>query len=381
MSPLCTSVVSRRACRVIDSTAALLLPAALASCTLVPAPVDEQPEPPKPGFVVSRPFDDIRTLHDVVVLGVDVDHVTRALAVGADGAAIAWDGERWTREDTGVDVDLFSISGGSNDDGVEVVLAVGQGGTILSRDADGWTRVPSPVADDLFSVWVRTVDDAFIVGDHGTVLRFDGERVVQLVDEVLIDSGAVDDNGDAIAFPIADPLKGVMGRGDDDVFAVGPRGVVYHFDGERFTLEPTQTNRPLVDVFTRAGVWAATTDGVLLRRHDGEWSDNEFVAPAPVFLQGIWARGDDDVFAVGLAAQVFHRDSEGWTIVDLDDGTELRAIDGATLAVPDDAEEGFVPGREIFAVGAGGRVVRGPAVLPADGETTLPSRPYVAEEN
>ncbi len=351
------------------------------SCALVAPPPQEQPAPPTPGFVVARPFDDIRTLHDVVVLGVDVDHVTRAVAVGSGGAAIAWDGTSWTRDETGTDAELYSVSGGSNDDGVEVILAVGSGGTVLSRTDDGWTALASPVTDDLFSVWVRSVDDAFIVGDHGTILRWDGERLVQLVDEVLIDSGAVDDAGDPIRFPIGDPLKGVMGRADDDVFAVGPRGVVYHFDGERFSLEATQTNRPLVDVFTRAGVWAATTDGVLLRRHDGEWNDRDFVAPAPVFLQGIWARGDDDVFAVGLAAQVFHREAGEWTIVDLDDGTELRAIDGATLATPDDAGDDFVPGREVLAVGAGGRIVRGPAVLPADGETPLPSHPFVPEEN
>lgn len=350
------------------------------SCAPV-APVDDDPPaPPEPGFVASRPFDDIRTLHDVAVLGVDVDHVTRAVAVGSDGAAIEWDGARWTRQDTGVSAELYSVSGGSNAEGVEVVLAVGSGGTVLSRGSDGWTTVPSPVVDDLFSVWVRTIDDAFIVGDRGTVLRWDGERVVQLIDEVLLDSGTVDAQRNRIFFPIPEPLKGVMGRAPDDVFAVGPRGAVYRFDGQRFTLEPTQTNRPLVDVFTRAGVWAATTDGVLLRRRDGAWNDRDFVAPAPVFLQGIWARSDDDVFAVGLAAQLFHRAGSEWTIIDLTDGTVLRAIDGATLATPDGAGEDFAAGREVIAVGAGGLIVRGPAVLPVDGEASLPSRLYVPEE-
>jgi hypothetical protein len=346
------------------------------ACDDLLAPPVEDP-PPAPGFVVSTPAE-VRTLHDVAVIVADHTGITSAFAVGTDGTILHFDGAAWAREASGVTVDLESVSGVVDEDGFEHVFAVGAAGTVVRRTgASGdWEVIPTGVTEHLFGVWVRRDDDAFVVGDNGRVLRWDGEVLTALVDEVLIDTGAVDEAGDPIAFPIADPLKSVMGR-NDEVFAVGPRGSVYRFDGTRFLREDTATNRPLVDVFTRAGVWAAATDGVLLRRRDGSWRDDEFVAPAPVFLQGIWARGDGDVFAVGLSPDVFHLENGAWTITSAGAGVALRAIDGAELppdpdaAPPAEGEEPPPVVRQVLAVGAGGRVIRGPLVTPLPGEVAL----------
>lgn len=350
--------------------------ATTAGCDELIAPPVE-PDPPAPGFVVSTPVE-VRTLHDVAVLAADHTGITSAFAVGTDGAILHFDGATWVREASGVEVDLESVSGVVDGDGFEHVFAVGVAGTVVRRRGAGgdWEVVPSGVDDHLFGVWVRRDDDAFAVGDNGRVLRWDGEVLTPLVDEVLIDTGAVDEDGAPIAFPIADPLKAVMGR-NDEVFAVGPRGSVYRFDGTRFLREDTATNRPLVDVFTRAGVWAAATDGVLLRRRDGSWRDDEFIAPIPVFVQGIWARGDGDVFAVGLSPEVFHLENGAWTTTSVGTGVSLRAIDGVELppdpeaAPPAEGEERPPAVRQILAVGAGGRIVRGPLVTPLSGEVAL----------
>jgi photosystem II stability/assembly factor-like uncharacterized protein len=353
------------------------------ACAVVTASCDElfvppvEDVPPSPGFVISTPAE-VRTLHDVAVIAADHTGITSAFAVGTDGTILHFDGRRWDREESGVDVDLESVSGVLDGDGVEQVFAVGAEGTALHRRRDGgvWEAVSTGVVDHLFGVWVRSADDAFAVGDNGRILRWDGEVMLPLVDEVLIETGAVDENDAPIAFPIADPLKSVMGR-DSEVFAVGPRGSVYRFDGTRFRREDTATNRPLVDVFTRAGVWAAATDGVLLRRRDGVWRDDEFIVPIPVFLQGIWSRGDGDVFAVGLSPEVFHLENGAWTITSAGVGVALRAIDGVELPSDPDAEPpaaGEEPPpvvRQILAVGAGGRVVRGPLVVPDVGEVAL----------
>jgi hypothetical protein len=343
---------------------ALLVVGGLAACgpTAPPAP-PPPPAPTAPGFVVARPDPAVRSLNDVVVLGADEAGIARAIAVGTDGAGLVWNGASWSREDTGTTADLESVSGVVDENGVETVFAVGAGGTVVLRSStDGlWRALPSPVTAHLFGVWAASATDAFAVGDDGTVLRWDGAALTRLVDEVLVDTGA--ENGER--FPIADPLKGVMGTGPTEVYAVGPRGGVWRFDGVAFVREDTQTSRPLVDVFTRAGVWAATTDGVLLRRRDDGWRDDEFVVPVPVFLQGVWARDDGDVFAVGLADELFHFTGGAWARVFIENDAELRAIDGAVLPA----------GREIIAVGAGGRIVRGPLVVAQPGETPLSIRP------
>lgn len=339
-----------------------------------PAP----PEAPAPGWAISTPLE-VRTLTDVTVTRADHTGITSAWAVGTDGVILHWDGVAWASEVSGVTVDLEGVSGHVDGDDIEQVFAVGAGGTVLryTSASPGWQVVPSGVTEQLFSVWIHRRDDAFVVGDRGRVLRWDGTLLTALVDEVLIDTGAVDENGAAVEFSIADPLKSVMGQGGDDVFAVGPRGSVYRYDGTRFRREVSGTNRPLVDVFTRGGVWAAATDGVLLRRRGEGWRDDEFIAPIPVFLQSIWARGDGDVFAVGLSPEVFHLENGAWSVTSTGEGMALRAIDGAGL--PPDPEapplaEGEEPPptvRQVLAVGAGGRIVRGPLVLPLVGEVAL----------
>ena len=396
------------------------------------APVEPPPaRPSDPGFVVSRPFPDIRSLNDVAVLAFDASHITRAYAVGTDGTVLSYDGATWTDESPGLPDDLESVSGVIDADGVETLLAVGADGVVLQRVDGVWTVLPSPEAVHLFGVWVHNATDAFVVGDQGAVWRFDGVSLVALTREILIDTGtiidlpkddppAVDGDGQVdacvvaadcrpvplagapppgadgvecfgqrcrVAFPISDALKSVMGNDADDVWTVGPRGVVYHFDGDTFRPEDSQTNRPLADIFTRGGIWAATTDGVLLRRRDGDngWTDNcnesdtapencPFLAPSPVFLQGIWARGDGDVFAVGLSENLFHFQDGGWTLSFIEEQSEMRAIDGATLPRPADAPAEFLTVREVIAVGAGGRIVRGPTVRPQAGETPIQTR-------
>jgi len=352
---------------------ALMVVGLSASCEELIAP-EPVPEPPVPGFVVSTPVE-TRTLLDVEVMTADVDGITSAFAVGTDGVILHYDGTAWLPETSGVTVDLESVSGFVDDDGFEHTLVCGADGTLLRRTGAGgdWEGIPTGVTDHLFGVWVRNGEDAFVVGDNGRVLRWDGTTAVALVDEVLIDTGALDADGVAIAFPISEPLKSVMGRGGEEVFAVGPRGTVYRFDGTRFLREDAQTNRPLAAVFTEAGVWAAATDGVLLRRRDGAWNDTDFVVPVPAFMQGVWARNDGDVFAVGLTSEVFHRVGDVWTTTPVGEQVEMRAIDGAELPLPADTPEGaeIEPSREILAVGAGGRIVRGPLALPEAGELVL----------
>lgn len=363
-------------------------------CALVGAPLalagaceaitggEPPPKPPPPSWVVSRPFPEIRSLNDVEVFAFDEERVTGAYAVGTDGALLRYDGARWIDESIpalGEDLESVSVSVANNGEGapVQTVLAVGSGGTVLQRlDVDGegrWGILPSPTTEHLFGVWVRSADDAFIVGD-GVICRFDGVVVTQLVDEVLINTGDVDENGEPIVFAISDALKGVQGRGSDDVWTVAGRGVVYHFDGATFSRDDSQTNRPLADVFTESGIWAAATDGVLLRRRDDGWKDDEFVLPAPIFVQGIWTRGDGDVFAVGFSEDVFHNENGVWDLTFVEEQSELRAIDGAELPRPEDAPEDFVTLREVIAVGAGGRIVRGPLVDANAGETHLKTR-------
>ena len=378
---------------------ALLVLAFAVACScevLTPPP---PPKAPQPGTYLSTPFPDVRALNDVLVLQPGL-----AYAVGTDGTILKLTGTAWSKEPSGVTDDLQAITGFLEDDGTgtgaqkEVMMAVGHNGTVLQRTAPGaWGVLPSGTTNVLFSVAMLSDQDAFIVGDAGTILRFQGatNTLTPQLDQTLQDvvgttcptngcGGSAVCGGDGKChsfFPIPEPLKGVGGvSGTGDVLVVGARGAVYRYDttrpddaSNRWTREKSGTTRSLASIFAKNGVWIPATDGVLLLRNGADdYNDAANRTPAPVFLQDVWVDGSD-IFAVGLSQEIFHRNSSLiWDLTTVSLDAEMRGIDGFD-APPDDDPSG--PAQSHFiAVGGGGRIVRGPLVLPVAGETALKSR-------
>jgi hypothetical protein len=339
-----------------------------------PAP----PPEPVPSWQLSVPVPGIRVLTDVQILS-----PTSAYAVGSAGAILHWDGTTWTALDSGTAVDLERVSGVVEDE-VEHLLVVGALGTVLYRGASGtFELLPSGTTARLFGCVLARSDDGFIVGESGTILRFDGTR---LVSQAAESAQPVDTpSSGRVYFPIPEHLKAVDIAGGR-VFAVGSGGAIYSSDGDRtcrqdcWLREISGTVRPLANVHNRAGAWAPTTDGVLLSR-DGDpdpnqptranWDDDAVRAPAPVFLQDMVFEGS--LFTVGLAEDIFELSDEGWLLTRVALAAELRAIDG-TFVPPDPEVEGDEGHRLVFVVGGGGRIARGPAFLSEPGETPLVTR-------
>lgn len=81
-------------------------------------------------------------------------------------------------------------------------------------------------------------------------------------------------------------LLGIWGRSEDDVYVVGDRGVILHFDGAGWSLEPnpllSKVDSPGVDPY-QLRLWAVTGDSQqiyaagnrILRRVEGAWKDIE----------------------------------------------------------------------------------------------------------
>jgi photosystem II stability/assembly factor-like uncharacterized protein len=342
------------------------------------APPDDEKKKINPAWALSTPFPAIRSLNDVLVLAPD-----RAYAVGTGGAVLRYDGEAWSEEDSGVTVDLQAIAGfveGQEPDLVEHLLVVGAEGTVLQRGAEpgSWVVVPSGTTKLLFSVAMRNASDAFIVGDAGLILRYDGTALIDMTPQTL--QLVVGNDGSQNFFPIPEALKGV-GDAGDAMLAVGARGAVYAFDPSggptdtttKWAREESGTTRSLAGVFTENGVWVPTTDGVLMRRNGpGDWDDDSTRTPAPVFLQDVYV--DGEVWAVGLSEDIYNLNGKGWQLTTVSDSAEMRAVDGTFVPPPEDDPEAG-PSRLIFAVGGGGRIARGPLVLPVEGETQLVTRP------
>jgi len=198
--------------------------------------------------------------------------------------------------------------------------------------------------------------EVWAVGDRGRIVRLRGERCE--VDSV----GGAFEGG-------APTLWGVLVRAPDDVWVVGgsprpdgPRGVLLHGDGSTWRQEPLPARAARENLYKIAADGDALvvvgSGGVILRREAGEGTWREVDSPVPaqarIFtthcdrgrcfavggeasgfvlagdalawrpwaspgenldalpaLNGVWARGPEDVYAVGVDGLVLHLGADG----------------------------------------------------------------------
>lgn len=123
------------------------------------------------GFTEVTPSGDAAGALDNVlfkVWGTGPDHV---VAVGALGMAIEYDGDGWTRTDTGVNASLTTVHGRAADD----YYAVGgfNQGLVLRWDGAAWTSIGEDFAPPLSGVFV-TDDAVWVAGESGYLASWDG---------------------------------------------------------------------------------------------------------------------------------------------------------------------------------------------------------------
>ncbi len=103
-------------------------------------------------------------------------------------------------------------------------------------------------------------------------------------------------------------LSGIWGAAADDVWAVGARGAILHWNGSSWQHEPV-VSRVLQDLLAVHGqgdnVWAVGREGLVLRREAGMWS--EVSSSANEDLIAVRVLSDDDVWFAGPEG-LFHFD-------------------------------------------------------------------------
>jgi hypothetical protein len=174
--------------------------------------------------------------------------------VGDRGSIARYAGGTWETLDSGAPgTTLYGIWGATPDDlwavggpSTELPLAEQEGDVVLRYDGSTWSRVtvaalqnkPTSAGKNLFKVWGASADRAFIVGDSGLALHWDGASWDK------VDTGVP-----------GVPLFTVTGRSATDVWATGGFGasVVLHWDGATWTSVPLPPEAP--DIIQ--GIWTA----------------------------------------------------------------------------------------------------------------------------
>jgi hypothetical protein len=213
----------------------------------------------------------------------------------------------WVPLASGTSSMLWDVFGGAS-----YAMAAGANGTLLIYDGLAWTTVLTPTTSPIYSVWGPSQTDAFMVGAAGRILRFDGVVVSQM------------------PFVTSANLNGVWGYSSNDVFAVGDNGTTLRFDGREWRRIQSGTSSRLLDVAgsTRGPVFAVGNAGTILRFDGDSWALDS--TPTTLNLGGIWVVGEDDAFAVGAHGTVLHYDGVDWQLMDTPTTANLNDVWGVS---------------------------------------------------
>ena len=213
---------------------------------------------------------------------------------------------------------------------------VGTKGTILHLSDGHWQAAVSPTTRDLKAIWASGPADIWAVGTQANLLHYDGHAWTlehgTPVDPEPVDGGfdaAADasDAGDAgpPGLPDGRDYLGIFGVSNDDIWLVGTKGTIAHYDGDTWIATQGVTTGTV-----RTG-WASASDNVyiagdsLVFRYDGEvWAK---VDPG---ITRSWydidGTSEEDVWLVGSGNYYAHFNGSKWANDRFPGGTAYTVV-------------------------------------------------------
>ncbi|MGF1511749.1 MAG: hypothetical protein ACFB9M_19815 [Myxococcota bacterium] len=300
-------------------------------------------------------------------------------AVGWDGGIVHYDGVEWTREvivttsTITPTLPLTSVFGVPLPNNVDVtdptfipppVFAVGWEGTILERMPDGvWVEAPravgtSTLTQDLFAVHIHDENSGLAVGDQGTIFVWDG---VEWDYRRLRVPGAF--SGEIIEPRVS--LAGVWTPNGNEYTIVGSRGAAFRSFGigDSFVALDTRIEEPLRGIWGTGNnnIFAVGLQSTILELQGSEWRriTNRGADDIPVtFLFGIHGRGGNDVYIVGWQGVAVRFNGGRYEVEDTTVEADLRDVWTAPIERVQLTEDFAYDRDVVFAVGANGTILR-----------------------
>lgn len=231
-------------------------------------------------------------------------------AVGADAGdgsgpmMLHYDGDGWTRLDTGLTVgDLWWITTPAVEG--QFFLAGDPGVMLRYNPADGlFEEYITPGLQTMFGVWGSALDDVWAVG--GDLANEDAGGVIWHYDGVQW--SRINTAGFA---PTGLPtLYKVWGRSADEVYAVGRLGTVLWFDGSEWTVVPSDTTRTMFTVHGNDELIVAVggSNSGVIQELEGD-AFVEHAEPVTPQMNGVFVADDGTAISVGIAGLVTRRNA------------------------------------------------------------------------
>jgi hypothetical protein len=259
---------------------------------------------------------------------------------GAPDAGLArhFDGEAWTA----VALPAGPLLNWTHAFGRDDVRLVGNGGTVLRWDGASFAVQPTPTDQNLWGVWGASPDDVWAVGGNGTfgsepvILHWDGSGWAKAALPVL-------QKANVAAF-----FK-VWGASASDVWVVGHHGTVLHWDGAAWTEALVGASDDLISIWGTGPDHVVAVGGRgngIVSHYDGHAWETHSLAPLPG-LNGVFLRTPGVVHVVGILGTIARLDGQTFAVLDqyqadkqldlhavfADDGGHLTAVGGSFASI------------------------------------------------
>ncbi len=173
--------------------------------------------------------------------------------------------------------------------------AVGERGTLLKwTSSSGWRKILAPGAINLRAVSGLKDSDVYFMGDKGEILHWNGSELSR------------------IESPTRENLHGIGFGPQGDAWAVGANGITLRKNEGKWALIPTGLNVTLNGIWVGSGdsAWAVGDSGVILRWNGKKWVEER--SGVRVNLHAIGGGDSDQLWVVGENGVVLVRSQGKW---------------------------------------------------------------------
>ncbi|HEY5037600.1 MAG TPA: YCF48-related protein, partial [bacterium] len=222
-------------------------------------------------------------------------------ACGNNGLLLKWDGDTWTKVETGLarNENLLAVAFADENNG----WIVGSHGTILSYKTGAWSLDDSQTQETLYGLAVTRSRTVWVTGSNGTLLTYNGVSWGKIV---VTDFAGVAVKGDLYSVALSDQNNG---------WAVGNLGLILHYDGQKW--QPYQGSASSteklnsVSVVSDVQAWIVGAFGTILRYNGTTWSKMLTVFSG-FDLYNVFMKNDSDGWATGQDGTLIYYDGSRW---------------------------------------------------------------------
>jgi len=189
-----------------------------------------------------------------------------------------------------------------------------------------------------YGIWGSAAEIVHVLGHTGSIIMggLDDRRILHF------DGKKPPEEKDSGVF---EHLNGIWGQGPNDIFAVGNRGAIVHYSGQKWSAMEAEkdrtTGRDLYAIWGRSGsdVSAVGQAGTFLHFDGNHWSD--VPTPAKYDFYGVWSDAEfDHTYMVGSNGTILDYFNGQWISIPRTTNAQLNGI------------WGMPGGKTVFVVGA-----------------------------